>query len=237
VDGHAVLSPHVGDMENAETLEAFTASVDHFCRLFHAEPARYVCDAHPGYLSSRWAEDAAAGRLLRVQHHHAHAASLMAEYGLGMDEELLTFCFDGTGYGTDGAIWGGEVLGARYSGFRRLAHLAYAPLPGGDSAARRPARLALAYLERAGVPWDERLAPVEACRASERRLLADQLRSGAAVVPTSSMGRLFDVVSSLAGICQHATYEGQAAMALEAAASGAAASSSSRGRYRFSLDA
>jgi hydrogenase maturation protein HypF len=87
------------------------------------------------------------------------------------------------------------------------------------------------------VPWDERLAPVEACRASERRLLADQLRSGAAVVPTSSMGRLFDVVSSLAGICQHATYEGQAAMALEAAASGAAASSSSRGRYRFSLDA
>lgn len=234
LDGHAVLSPHIGDMENAETLEAFSAGVDHFCRVLRVEPDLYVCDAHPGYLSARWAEDAAAGRLLRVQHHHAHAASLMAEHGLGPGNELLTVCFDGTGYGLDGAIWGGEVLVARYEGFQRVAHLDYAPLPGGDSAARHPARLALAYLERVGLAWDDGLAATGACTAAERRLLADQLRSGTAVVPTSSMGRLFDVVSALAGVCQHATYEGQAAVELEAAAG--AIERPARDPYRFSIE-
>ena len=216
--GQAIPGAHIGDMAHAESLDAFSVAVDHVCRLFHMEPDLYVCDAHPGYLSGQWARDAADGRLLQVQHHHAHAASLMAEHGLGLDDDLLTVCFDGTGYGSDGAIWGGEVMAARYDGFERLAHLAYAPLPGGDSAARHPARLALAYLWAAAVPWHDALAPVRACAATERRLIAEQLASGAGVVSTSSMGRLFDVVAALAGVCQHATYEGQAAMELEAAA-------------------
>jgi hydrogenase maturation protein HypF len=230
LDGVAVPGPHVGDMEHAESLDAFAAGVDHFCRIFRTEPHLYVCDAHPGYLSGRWAEAAADGRLLRVQHHHAHAASLMAEHGLGVDDTLLTVCFDGTGYGTDGAIWGGEVLVAGYDDFRRVAHLAYAPLPGGDSAARHPSRLALAYLAEAGVMCDAALAAVRACTAAEQRVIADQMRSGAGVVRTSSMGRLFDVISALAGVCQHSSYEGQAAMELEALAAGDGGRS---GRYRF----
>lgn len=221
VDGQATLSPHIGDMENVETLDGFSVAVDHFCRVFGVEPERYVCDAHPGYLSARWAEDAAGGPVIRVQHHHAHAASLMAEHGVGLDDHLVAVCFDGTGYGPDGAIWGGEVLDARYGSFRRLAHLDYAPLPGGDAGVRNVCRLALAYLDRAGVPWDPALAPVRACRQEERRVLAGQLRSGAAVAQTSSMGRLFDVVSAIAGVCQAASYEGQAAMEFEAAAAGA----------------
>ncbi len=237
VGGHAVLSPHIGDMENLETLDAFSASVDHFCRVFRVEPETYVCDAHPGYLSARWAEQAAGRDVLRVQHHHAHAASLMAEHGLGLDDELLTFCFDGTGYGPDGAIWGGEVLAARFDGYRRLAHLAYAPLPGGDGAARHPCRLALAYLDLANVAWEDAPPPMAACRADELRLLKDQLRSRTAVVPTSSMGRLFDVVSALAGVCQRSSYEGQAAMELETSAEASAAPSTLPERYRFGWSA
>ncbi len=234
LDGQAVPGAHLGDMAHAESLDAFSVAVDHVCRLFHVEPELYVCDAHPGYLSGQWARDAADGRLVQVQHHHAHAASLMAEHGLGLDEELLTVCFDGTGYGSDGAIWGGEVIVACYDGFQRLAHLAYAPLPGGDSAARHPARLALTYLSAAGVPWHDALAPVRACPATEQRLIAAQLASGAAIVPTSSMGRLFDVVAALAGVCQHASYEGQAAMELEAMA---ADDDRPAGRYRFTWSA
>lgn len=230
LDGQAMPGPHVGDMEHAESLDAFSAAVDHICRVFHAEPELYVCDAHPGYLSGQWAKEAADGRLLRVQHHHAHAASVMAEHALGLDDELLTVCFDGTGYGSDGAIWGGEVLAARYERFERVAQLAYAPLAGGDGAARHPARLALGYLAAADVPWDLALPAVSACTPSERQIVADQLRSGAGVVPTSSMGRLFDVVAALAGVCGHASYEGQAAMELEALAHGGPDVS---GRYRF----
>lgn len=230
LDGVAVPGPHVGDMEHAESLDAFSVGVDHVCRMFHGEPRLYVCDLHPGYLSGQWAEQAAGGQLLRVQHHHAHAASLMAEHGLGLDDTLLTVCFDGTGWGTDGAIWGGEVLVAGYDDFRRAAHLAYAPLPGGDGAARHPARLALAYLAAAGVPWAAALAPVRACTAVEQRAVANQVRSGAGLVRTSSMGRLFDVVSAIADVCQHASYEGQAAMELEAVA---AREDGPAGRYRF----
>lgn len=216
-DGQAILSPHVGDMEHVDTLDAFSAAVDHFCRVFRVEPELYVCDAHPGYLSARWAAET-GGTVVSVQHHHAHAASLMAEHRLGVDDDLLTFCFDGTGYGPDGAVWGGEVLAARYTDATRLAHLDYAPLPGGDAGVRDVARLALTYMERAGVRWHDGLAPVRACSADAQRLLAQQLARQVHVVNTSSMGRLFDVVSAIAGVCQRSTYEGQAAMELEAAA-------------------
>jgi hydrogenase maturation protein HypF len=231
VDGQAVVGPHVGDMEHPESLDAFTEIVDHLCRLFGVEPDLYVCDLHPGYLSAHWASQASHGRVARVQHHHAHAASLMAEHAFDLDERLVTICFDGTGYGEDGAIWGGEVLDAGYASYRRLAHLAYAPLVGGDAAIRHPGRLALAYLSAAGVPPGDDQPVVRRRSEAERRLVAEQLQGGVGQVPTSSMGRLFDVVAAIAGVRDEATYEGQAAMELEDAV--VADDTARRAAYRF----
>jgi hydrogenase maturation protein HypF len=129
---------------------------------------------------------------------------------------VIGFSFDGTGYGTDGAIWGGEVLIADYDDFQRAAFLQYISLPGGDAAIKRPYRLALAHLWAAGLEWDDRLAPVQACPESERSVLKRQLETGLNTVPTSSMGRLFDAVAALAGVRQTITYEAQAAIEMEA---------------------
>jgi hydrogenase maturation protein HypF len=215
----AFLSQHIGDLENLETLEAFARAVDHFRTLFRIEPEVVVCDAHPGYLGTRWAEEwAGSRRLVRVQHHHAHVAALMAEHRLDGHEPLLGFSFDGTGYGADGAIWGGEVLLAGYGSYERMAHLRYVPLPGGDAAVRRPYRTALAHLWAAGIPWHPSLPPVAACPPAELRVLRRQLETGFNCVPTSSMGRLFDAVAALAGVRQQVSYEAQAAIELEALA-------------------
>jgi hydrogenase maturation protein HypF len=222
VDGQAVLSQHIGDMENLETLEAFSRAAAHLQLLFRVEPQRMVCDLHPGYLSTRWAERLAAARaipLLRVQHHHAHVAAVLAEHGYASSMPVLGVGFDGTGYGPDGAIWGGEFLVADYHGYHRAAHLAYVPLPGGDAAIERPYRVALAHLQAAGLAWDEQLAPVAACGERERRILAQQCAKSINSVPTSSMGRLFDAVASLLGVRQRVSYEGQAAIELQALAS------------------
>jgi hydrogenase maturation protein HypF len=131
---------------------------------------------------------------------------------------VLGVAFDGTGYGDDGAVWGGELLLAGYDGYERLAHLSYVPLPGGDAAVHRPYRMALSHLRSAGVAWDERQPAVAACPDDERRVLARQLETGLACVPTSSAGRLFDAGASLAGMCHVAGYEAQAAMELQAVA-------------------
>ncbi|NWF67513.1 MAG: carbamoyltransferase HypF [Chloroflexi bacterium] len=218
---HAFMSQHIGDMENLETLVALTAAAQHLRTLFHAEPRALACDMHPRYLATRWAEAEAQNSglpLLRVQHHHAHIAAVMAENGLDGSEKVIGLCFDGTGYGTDGAIWGGEALIADYDDFRRAGHLAYVPLPGGDSTIKSPCRAALAYLWAAGVDWDEKLPPVAATSAAERRIIRRQLETGFNSVPTSSMGRLFDALAALAGVRQRVTYEAQAALELEALA-------------------
>jgi hydrogenase maturation protein HypF len=178
-----------------------------------------VCDIHPGYVSRRWAATAAAERgipLVEVQHHHAHIAAIMAEHGLDGSQPVLGFSFDGTGYGTDGAIWGGEVILADYGGFRRLAHLRYVPLPGGDSAIKHPYRCALAYLWAAGIAWDADLPPVAAAPPWELQVLRRQLETGLSCVPCSSMGRLFDAVASLIGLRHSVSYEAQAAIEMEA---------------------
>jgi hydrogenase maturation protein HypF len=206
-------------MGNAETLDAFTRAEAHIRTLFRAEPNLVACDSHPGYLSASWADRFAAGRglpLVTVQHHHAHAASAMLENGLDGSSPVIAIVFDGTGYGTDGAIWGGEVLLADYQGFRRLAHLKYVPLPGGDAAVRRPYRAALAHLRSAGIAWDEDLPCVKACHGDERRVLLRQLERGLNCVPTSSMGRLFDAAAALLGVRQTVSYEAQAAIEMEA---------------------
>jgi hydrogenase maturation protein HypF len=215
---YAYLSQHIGDMGNLETLGAFERAQEQLRLLFRAEPALVACDTHPGYLSVEWSRRFAQERglpLVQVQHHHAHAASVMMEHGLDGSHPVIAIVFDGTGHGPDQAIWGGEVLLADYHGFRRLAHLKYVPLPGGDAAIRRPYRVALAHLWAAGVPWSDDLPCVAACPDVERRLLHRQLEGGAHCVPTSSMGRLFDGVSALIGIRQTVTYEAQAAIEME----------------------
>jgi hydrogenase maturation protein HypF len=231
---HAFMSQHIGDMENLETLAAFERAVDQFQRLFRIAPEIIAADLHPGYLSTRWAaERAGKRRLVQVQHHHAHIAAVMAEHGLDGSEPVIGFSFDGTGYGPDGAIWGGEVFVADYHDFVRAAHLDYTPLPGGDAAVKRPYRVALAQLWTAGVEWDAALPPVAACPATERSVLRRQLETGLNTAPTSSMGRLFDAVAALAGLRQIVTYEAQAAIELEGLVEPLAAATESDERYRF----
>ena len=216
-DRYAFLSQHIGDMENYETLRFFEQMVEQLKRTFRVEPRIIAHDMHPAYLSTRYAKDLSAvyDARIAVQHHHAQVASCMAEHGLTGERPVIGVAFDGTGYGTDGAIWGGEFLIMDYRSFRRATHLRYVPLPGGDAAIRRPYRIALAHLWAAGVSWDEALPPVRAASAEERRVLAQQLKRQVNTIPTSSSGRLFDAVSSLAGVRQEINYEAQAAIELE----------------------
>jgi hydrogenase maturation protein HypF len=225
-DRYAFLSQHIGDMENYETLQFFEQMVKQLERTFRIEPEIIAYDLHPGYLSSKYAKEAGSKRqetgddpasciLHPVQHHHAHIASVMAENGLTGEQPVIGVAFDGTGYGTDGAIWGGEFLVADYGSFHRVAHLKYVPLPGGDAAIRKPYRAALAHLWAAGVDWDDRLPAVAAAPLGERPILLQQLKQGVSVVSTSSVGRLFDAVSSLAGVRQEINYEAQAAIEFE----------------------
>jgi len=226
-DDNAYLSQHIGDMENLETLAAFEHAFAHFRALFRAEPTRLICDLHPNYLSSRWAAGYAAEKnlpLVRVQHHHAHLAAVMAEHGC--ESRAIGVIFDGTGYGTDGAIWGGEILCGGFDGFERLMHLKYVPLAGGDASIRRPLRMALAHLWSAGIEWDANLTAVEL------RILRRQLETGVNCVPTSSMGRLFDAFAALIGVRETVSYEAQAAIEMEAMCDGLQID---RG-YRFSLE-
>jgi hydrogenase maturation protein HypF len=223
-DEHAFLSQHLGDMGNLETLAAMEHSIQHFNSLFRVEPEIVVGDKHPRYLSSQWAKanlqiiSSRPAIWREVQHHHAHIAAVMAENGLRGERPVIGFSFDGTGYGNDGAIWGGELLLANYQSFKRAAHLKYIPLPGGDASVKRPYRIALAHLWAAGVDWQEALPPVQACSPTERKILLHQLQTSLNTVATSSMGRLFDAAAALAGVRQTVSYEAQAAIEFEALA-------------------
>ncbi len=213
---YAWLSQHIGDMDDLATLSAFDSAGRQLESLTGVAPEIVVADAHPGYRSTAWAHRNAGGRpVRRVQHHHAHIAAVMAEHGLDGSQRVLGFAFDGTGYGPDGAVWGGEVLLADYKGYQRLARLKYVPLAGGDISVLRPYRMALSHLWAAGLGWDDDLAPVRACPDDERRILLHQVETGLGCAPTSSMGRLFDAVSALAGVRQVVAYEAQAAIELE----------------------
>ncbi len=213
-DGHAHLSSHLGDMADPRTQSCFSATLEHLAGMTDRRFERIACDMHPGYATTRWAQRR-GGSISQVQHHHAHAVSLLAEHGR-LGSPMVAATYDGTGYGPDGTIWGGEILalsGAR--GFTRVGHLAPFALPGGDGAVLQPARIALDLLHRAGVRWESDLAPVSAVGHRGRHVLAQQIPRGIGCVATTSMGRLFDGVSSLLGVCQQVSYEGQAAIELE----------------------
>jgi hydrogenase maturation protein HypF len=215
----AWLSQHVGDVGNLETLTMLARTQSTLAALVRVEPERVVADAHPAYLSRSWAAryaDEHEVPLVLVQHHHAHLASLLAEHAVPPDEPVLGIVLDGTGYGGDGTIWGGELLLGSYRSVQRVGHLRPVPLPGGDAAVRRPARSALAHLHEAGIPWDDDLPPVAAAEPGELAGVGSMVRSGFGCTPTTSMGRLFDAVSSLLGVRHDVAYEGQAAMELEA---------------------
>ncbi len=210
---HAFLSHHLGDLDHLEAYRAFMRDIGLYRQLFDIRPEQTAHDLHPDYASTRYAEELAASEgwsLVAVQHHHAHMASCMAENGLR--EPVIGVTFDGTGYGLDGAIWGGEFLVGDYRWFQRAAHLRYVGMPGGDRAIREPWRMALAHLEDAHVEGslvEKRQTPV-AVRAV-RKMLERRFNTP----PTSSAGRLFDAVASLAGVRDCVSHEGQAAMELE----------------------
>ena len=207
---YAILSQHIGDLENFETLQFFEETLRNLKTVYRAEPELLAHDLHPDYLSTRWALRQDLPRVA-VQHHHAHIASCMAENYLR--ERVIGVAFDGTGYGSDGQIWGGEFLVSDYDDFERAAHLRYVPLVGGDRAARESARMAAAFLHDAFGPGF-RAIPLGLPEA--RWKIFEQLftRPG---LRTSSCGRLFDAVSAIAGVCRESSYEGEAAMLLEAA--------------------
>jgi hydrogenase maturation protein HypF len=220
----AVVGPHTGDLEDVESFDSFQRTLAHLSRLEQIEPELVVHDLHPGYLSTQYAMRFPARSRVPVQHHHAHVAACAAEFGL--TERFIGVAYDGLGLGTDGTLWGGEVLIADLCGFRRFGRFSRAPLPGGQAAVRRPARMALGYLlgsegfDGSGgsiTPtltdaFVQRLDPREV--AAVRRLVATGFNSPQA----SSAGRLFDAVASLLGICDDAGYEGEAAIMLESTA-------------------
>lgn len=221
IGSQAVMGQHIGDMGHRETLDALNRSRDHLLSLYRVKPDLVAADLHPGYISTAWAKQISKDwsvPIIQVQHHHAHAASLIAEHGLPADQPIIACALDGTGYGTDGAIWGGEILVACATSFRRVAHIEYLPLPGGDSAILEPAKTALAFLHGCGLNWNKQLPSVQHFSDQRLDLLRRQLEKNVNTAKTSSMGRLFDTVASLIGIRHKIDYEGQAALELEALA-------------------
>jgi hydrogenase maturation protein HypF len=215
---YAFLSHHIGDMENYETLRSFEEGINLFENMFRIRPEIIAYDLHPNYLSSRYALERAERQnvpAFGVQHHHAHIAACMADNGMEGSHPVIGAEFDGTGYGDDGAIWGGEFMVADYLGYVRKFHLDYFPLPGGDASIKRPARTALALLWSLGLDWDQDLAPVQDLCYEDRMALRIQLERKLNTPLTSSMGRLFDAVASLSGGRQRVNYEAQAAIEFE----------------------
>jgi len=217
-DNHAFVSQHIGDMENLETMQHFERTVELYKKLFRIEPQVIAYDKHPEYLPTKYAQEQAGKlgiRAVSVQHHHAHIASCMADNGL--QEPVIGLAFDGTGYGIDGHIWGGEFLVADYKGFERVGQLEYLPLPGGALAIKKPYRIAVGYMLSLLGPeaFDRRLGFLRAIEPDELPLISRQIESHINTPLTSSLGRLFDAVSALAGVRSAIDYEAQAAIELE----------------------
>ena len=221
-ENYAFLSQHIGDMENLETLSSFESGIEHFKRLFRVSPEVIAYDLHPEYLSTKHVLELRRGgaeqlsnrvEFVPVQHHHAHIASCMAENGV--QEPVIGVAFDGTGYGEDGQIWGGEFLVCDFQHFERRAHLKYVVLPGGEAAIRKPYRMAISYLYNLPSALTNGLTLLDRIDPVELEIVRRQIKGRINSPLTSSCGRLFDAVSSVLGVCDVITYEGQAAIELE----------------------
>lgn len=211
--GEAFVSQHIGDMENAETYDCWLATKSRFEELFQAKPQLLACDLHPEYLTSKWAHEQDKP-LVEVQHHHAHIVAAMAEAGLA--EAVCGIAFDGTGYGPDGAIWGGEVLLANCSDFERFANFAYVPMPGGAAAVKHPLRMAYGALWAFDLLEHPAAQKALAALGPQAAICEQMIENGLNTPMTSSVGRLFDAASALLGVCSQPSYEGQGAIELEA---------------------
>jgi len=212
--GQVIVSHHIGDLDNLETLNAFEQGIEHYKNIFEIVPEMVVHDLHPDYLSTIYAQKLGIPKLA-VQHHHAHAASVMAEHNLA--GPVIGVSLDGTGYGSDGAVWGGEFMVADYSGFERKAHLEYLPMPGGEKAIKEPWRMALSWLDKFFGQdfWKLGLPFLKNLDRQQCETLITAAKKGINAPATSSMGRLFDAMSSLIDLRQSANYEGQPAIELE----------------------
>ena len=216
----AFLSQHIGDLENMTTLDFFKLTVEHLERILDIQPELVACDMHPDYLSTRFAREQTQTGIIEVQHHHAHIVSCMAEHKL--EGAVIGMAFDGTGYGTDGTVWGGEILVAEAKQFERVAHLAKMPMPGSSAAIKEPWRMALSYLYAtfADNLTDLDLLLVKQMEPQKINIIVEMMEKGVNCPQTSSLGRLFDAVAAIAGIRQRVNFEGQAAMELEMLADG-----------------
>jgi hydrogenase maturation protein HypF len=212
----AHVSPHIGDLDSIESLEHFRAALARYEELFRIRPEVAVRDLHPGYLSTRVAEELGLDRTIAVQHHHAHVAAVAAEHGV--TTPVVGLAFDGTGLGDDGHVWGAETLVADLNEYKRAAHLRYVPLPGGDLAAREPWRVALGYLSLEPDVADAFRLAFRDIKPEHRATAERQIERRLNAPLASSMGRLFDAASAVLGLRQRASYEGQAAMELESLA-------------------
>jgi hydrogenase maturation protein HypF len=216
----ALMSQYIGDLKNPATYDYFNTAIDRFSYLFRFRPELIACDLHPDYLSTHRAEkieNESSVPLVRIQHHHAHIASCMAENGI--DEKVIGICLDGTGFGTDGNIWGGEFMIADLAGFSRFTHFDYVPLPGGDKAIDEPWRIAFSYIHKyLGDSFDYDHLPLFRSIDNRKILLVKEMLVKKLNSPlTSGAGRLFDAVSAILGLCPVATFESEAPMRLESA--------------------
>jgi hydrogenase maturation protein HypF len=211
----AFLSQHIGDLENLATYDFLKLTVDHLKRILDIRPEIIACDLHPDYMSSRYAREQAQLTRIEVQHHHAHIVSCMAERKL--DGAVIGLAFDGTGYGTDGNIWGGEILIAEAHEFKRVGHLAYTPMPGSAAAVKEPWRMAISYLQNAYGPdlKDLDLPFLRQFAKEDLAVISDMITKKINSPLTSSLGRFFDGVAAICGIRSRVNFEGQAAMELE----------------------
>ncbi|MCP3950836.1 MAG: carbamoyltransferase HypF, partial [Desulfobacterales bacterium] len=211
----AFVSQHIGDLENLATEDFFRLTINHLKRILDIEPEKIACDLHPDYLSTQWAKTQQGLPVIQVQHHHAHVAACMAEHQI--EDPVIGLAFDGTGYGTDGTVWGGEILVADYAGYHRAAHLETVPMPGSAAAIKEPWRMGLAYLHHTFGDrlWDLGLPMLDTMDRSAADIVTQMCSRQINAPLTSSLGRLFDGVAAIMGLRQRAAFEGQAAMELE----------------------
>jgi hydrogenase maturation protein HypF len=212
----AFISQHIGDLENLKTLKTFEHTIDHLLKIFEINPTHVIHDLHPEYLSTKWVQEKAKVPMSAVQHHYAHILSVMAEHSI--EDDIIGIALDGTGFGEDGAIWGGEVMICNINSFKRVAHLEYLPMPGGEKAILEPWRMAVSYLYQYLSEGMEIAHYLFADQTEQLNIVFQAIEKKINAPETSSCGRLFDAVSAILGVRNKVAYEGQAAIMLESLA-------------------